>query len=220
MKEVTLKLAEIQQNLKAGKNQKNDFGGYKYRSCEDILEAVKPLLGECTITITDDMKELHGRVYVESTATFTDGIGYITVKAFAREALSKKGMDEAQITGSASSYARKYALNGLLLIDDSKDADTQDNRNTPTPVEQKHEAKLKGMNDAYSANKKSIDYIKASIAANEHSSAAEAMAELDESTRMALNVAPSRGGIWTLEEVEFFKSEDYAKARADYFKSK
>jgi len=113
MKEVTLKLAEIQQNLKAGKNQKNDFGGYKYRSCEDILEAVKPLLGECTITIADNMKELAGRVYVEATASFTDGLNTISVKAFAREALSKKGMDEAQITGSASSYARKYALNGF-----------------------------------------------------------------------------------------------------------
>jgi len=182
------------------------------------------LLGDFTITLTDDIKEIAGRVYVESTASFTGGLvagtGTIKVKAFAREALSKKGMDEAQITGSASSYARKYALNGLLLIDDSKDADTQDNRKTLTPAEQKHEAKLKGMNDAYLANKDSIDYIKASIAANEHSSAAEAMAELDESTRMALNVAPSKGGIWTLEEVQFFKSEDYAKARDTYFEGK
>ena len=129
-------------------------------------------------------------------------------------------MDEAQITGSASSYARKYALNGLLLIDDSKDADTQDNSNTLTPAEQKHEAKLKAMNDAYWANKDSVDCIKAAILNSTYDVAAEAMAELDESTRIALNVAPSKGGIWTIYEVEFFKSEDYAKARADYFKSK
>jgi len=217
MKEVTLKLSKIQQNLKAGKNQKNEFGGYKYRSCEDILEAVKPLLGECTITITDDMKELAGRVYVEATASFTDGSNTITVTAFAREALSKKGMDEAQITGAASSYARKYALNGLLLIDDNKDADTQDNRNTPTPAEQKHEAKLATMRRAYDDNKESVDYIKAAILNSNYSSAAKAMAELDEDTRTALNVAPSKGGIWTLEEVKFFNTADYAKARATYF---
>lgn len=220
MKAITSKLAEIQRNLVAGKNQKNTFGGYNYRSCEDILEAVKPLLGECTITITDEIKELGGRIYIEATAMFTDGDATITVRAFAREALSKKGMDEAQVTGAASSYARKYALNGLLLIDDSKDADTQDNRNTLTPEEQKDEAKLKKMNTAYYANKEAIDYIKAAISNLEYDAVAEAMVELGDATRLALNVAPSKGGIWTLKEVEFFKTESYANSKKRYFEGK
>ena len=121
------KLTEIQQNLKAPKNQFNDFGKYKYRSCEDILEAVKPLLNGCLLTISDEVVEVGGRVYIRATVTFSDGSDKINVTAYAREAEIKKGMDESQITGSASSYARKYALNGLFLIDDTKDADTMDN---------------------------------------------------------------------------------------------
>jgi len=120
-------LNKIQKELKVPKNQKNTFGGYSYRSCEDILEAVKPLLGEATLSLTDEMRELGGRVYVQATATLSDGENSVTVSAYAREAESKKGMDESQITGAASSYARKYALNGLFLIDDTRDADTQDN---------------------------------------------------------------------------------------------
>lgn len=126
------KLIEIQSKLKAPKSQTNSFGKYKYRSCEDILEALKPLLLEqsMSLTITDEMVEVGGRVYVKATATLRKvGIEEtISVSAFAREAEVKKGMDDSQITGSASSYARKYALNGLFLIDDTKDADTRDNR--------------------------------------------------------------------------------------------
>ena len=126
-------LTAIQAELKAPKNQLNKFGGYNYRSCEDILEAVKPLLKKhnCTMTITDSV-ECHGdRVYVCATVRFKDPSGNETeVRSYAREAASKKGMDDSQITGSASSYARKYALNGLYLIDDTKDADTRDNRQT------------------------------------------------------------------------------------------
>lgn len=121
------KLAAIQSRLHAPKNQKNTFGGYNYRSCEDILEAVKPLLDGLVLTITDEVTEVGGRIYVKATASLTDGKDAMTATAFAREAESRKGMDESQITGSASSYARKYALNGLLLIDDNKDADSQDN---------------------------------------------------------------------------------------------
>ena len=121
------KLAKIQQELHAPKGQRNNFGKYNYRSCEDILEAVKPLLGECIITISDDIREIGGRIYVESIATLSDGETAVVARGFAREPVSRKGMDDSQITGSASSYARKYALNGLLLIDDTKDADTRDN---------------------------------------------------------------------------------------------
>lgn len=118
----------IQQELKAPKGQYNSFGKYKYRSCEDIVEAVKPLLAKngCQLTLSDDMVEIGGRVYVKATATITDGKETEVVTAFAREPDQKKGMDESQITGTASSYARKYALNGLLLIDDTKDPDTDE----------------------------------------------------------------------------------------------
>lgn len=122
-----MKLNEIQKALKAPKNQYNSFGKYKYRNCEDILEAVKPLLGDSTLYISDEIVEIGGRVYVKATATFNDGKEVIKVSAFARESEIKKGMDDSQITGATSSYARKYALNGLFLIDDTKDADTMDN---------------------------------------------------------------------------------------------
>ena len=120
-------LNRIQKELKAPKNQRNNFGNYNYRSCEDILESIKPLLGPCVLTITDDIINLGNRFYVKSTASIQLGENRITVSAYAREAEVKKGMDESQITGSASSYARKYALNGLFCIDDTKDADTRDN---------------------------------------------------------------------------------------------
>lgn len=135
MNEFILKVAKIQQELKAPKNQLNRFGGYKYRSCEDILEAVKPLLGELVLTVRDDIVEVGGRVYVKATATITDGTNKIENTAFAREAESKKGMDESQITGASSSYARKYALNGLLCIDDTKDADATNTHEDKTPAE-------------------------------------------------------------------------------------
>lgn len=119
----------VQSQLKAPKNQRNDFGCFNYRSCEDILEAVKPLLkaeGLC-LTITDDIVMLGDRYYVKATATLSDGERSLPSQAFAREEASKKGMDGSQVTGTASSYARKYALNGLLAIDDSKDADALNN---------------------------------------------------------------------------------------------
>ncbi len=120
-------LIKIQKELKAPKNQYNSFGKYKYRNCEDILEAVKPLLGDATLVISDEIVQLGDRYYVKATATLTEGEASISATAYARETLDKKGMDEAQITGAASSYARKYALNGLFCIDDTKDADAQEN---------------------------------------------------------------------------------------------
>ena len=123
------KLIKVQSKLKSPKNQVNKFGGYKYRSCEDIFESVKPLLAEegLLLTVSDEMVAVTDRVYVKATATVTDPKEktYLSVSAFARESATRKGMDDSQITGSASSYARKYALNGLFLIDDTKDADTQ-----------------------------------------------------------------------------------------------
>lgn len=125
MKEINAILASIQKNLRAPKNQYNKFGQYSYRSCEDILEALKPLTSElgATITISDEMVEVGGRIYVKATATLRCGEESVFTTAYAREAETKKGMDESQITGATSSYARKYALNGLFAIDDNKDAD-------------------------------------------------------------------------------------------------
>ena len=132
-KELAGKLVNIQQCLNAPKSQFNAFGKYKYRNCEDILEAVKPLLNGSILTISDELINVGDRYYVQATAKLELGEEYFFATAFAREAESKKGMDEAQITGSASSYARKYALNGLFLIDDNKDPDTRDNSN-PQPT--------------------------------------------------------------------------------------
>ena len=123
------KLAEIQYRLKAPKGQYNSFGKYKYRSAEDILEAVKPhlLMHNCMLFLSDEVVAIGNRIYVKATATITNADGFSVVNtAFAREEEDKKGMDGCQITGTASSYARKYALNGLFLIDDTKDADTDE----------------------------------------------------------------------------------------------
>ena len=136
------KLMNIQQELKAPKGQKNSFGGYSYRSCEDILEAVKPLLAKykCVLTLNDKLVQIGERYYVEATASITDvesGTGNLVYNtAYAREEESKKGMDASQLTGATSSYARKYALNGLFAIDDTKDADT-DEYQKQTKIEKK-----------------------------------------------------------------------------------
>ena len=132
MNELNKKLAAIQKDLKAPKSQVNDFAHFNYRSCEDILEAVKPLLKDLALTLSDEIVSTGDRYYVRATAVLSDGETSIITNAFAREASEKKGMDEAQITGSASSYARKYALNGLFAIDDTKDADTRDNTKEET----------------------------------------------------------------------------------------
>lgn len=137
-------LIAIQSELKAPKSQFNKFGGYKYRKAEDILEAVKPLLAKqkCTLTITDDVVLIGNRIYVKATATIKNEKGECeTTTGWAREEETKKGMDGSQITGASSSYARKYALNGLFAIDDNADSDTtndgqhqaeQQQANTPT----------------------------------------------------------------------------------------
>lgn len=148
------KISDIQQKLKAPKGQYNAFGKYKYRSLEDILEAVKPLLGSATLIIEDEIIEIAGRVYVKATATLRDGEESVSATAYAREPEIKKGMDESQITGSSSSYARKYALNGLFLIDDSKDADSQDNSKSGDAIEKVSTIKtIADLEKHYKANK-------------------------------------------------------------------
>ena len=126
--DVYKKLLAVQAELKAPKGQYNSFGKYKYRSCEDILEAVKPILAKvgATLVVGDELLIMGERYYIKATATFMDAEtgDKVTNTAYAREEASKKGMDGSQITGTASSYARKYCLNGLFLIDDTKDADT------------------------------------------------------------------------------------------------
>lgn len=136
---LTQKVGDIQHKLKAPKGQYNSFGKYNYRSCEDILEGVKPLLKEhnLALLIDDEIVQIGERYYVKATAKITDGREFVSATAYAREPDTKKGMDESQITGATSSYARKYALNALLCIDDTKDADTMDN--SKKPVQQTQE---------------------------------------------------------------------------------
>lgn len=136
---LTQRVGDIQHKLKAPKGQYNSFGKYNYRSCEDILEGVKPLLKEhnLALLIDDEIVQIGERYYVKATAKITDGREIVSATAYAREPDTKKGMDESQITGATSSYARKYALNALLCIDDTKDADTMDN--SKKPVQQTQE---------------------------------------------------------------------------------
>lgn len=140
------KLAAIQNELKVPKNQTNTFGNYKYRSCEDIVEAVKPLCEkhEVLLTLSDEVVAVGDRTFVKATATLAglevgdEGLPYSLVEVYgwAEIATEKKGMDVAQITGAASSYARKYALNGLFAIDDTKDADATNKHETQLPKEE------------------------------------------------------------------------------------
>lgn len=138
-------LVKIQSELKAPKGQFNKFGNYKYRSCEDILESVKPLCVKygCELTLTDEIVLIGERYYVKATAQVRCGDEVVGTTALARESEAKKGMDDSQITGTASSYARKYALNGLFLIDDTKDADTNENHMQTNQKSDKTTAKAK-----------------------------------------------------------------------------
>ncbi|MGM5532516.1 ERF family protein [Mixta calida] len=142
-KQFYARLAEIQRTLNAPKNQYNSFGKYKYRSCEDILEGVKPLLNGLFLSISDEVVLIGDRYYVKATAMITDGDASHTATALAREEESKKGMDSAQVTGATSSYARKYCLNGLFGIDDSKDADTDEHKNQQASAKPQQQSKPK-----------------------------------------------------------------------------
>ena len=153
MSNIYEKLNKIQVEFKCGKNQTNKFGGYQFRSCSDILEAVKPLLEKhkVVLTVTDEILLIGERFYVKATATVhdTEGEGSVSASAYAREGESQKGMSEAQLTGSTSSYARKYALNGLFSIDDVRDDDstnthgaTSNSSKTPSKVSEKQIKRL------------------------------------------------------------------------------
>lgn len=162
--QISKALIAIQSELKAPKNQYNSFGKYKYRSAEDILEAVKPLLKthNANLYMSDEIIAVADRIYLKTTATFTDNDGNtIQTSACARESLDKKGMDDSQITGTASSYARKYCLNGLFLIDDTKDADTDEYKQQTTAKKEEQDgrptfdeirAKLKTLDNSFKIN--------------------------------------------------------------------
>lgn len=159
MKNITQKLIKVQSELKAPKGQKNTFGNYNYRSAEDILEAVKPLLSEqgLLMTITDIIEQIGERYYIQAKVILTDGEDTVEVTGYARESLNKKGMDDSQITGTDSSYARKYAMNGLFLIDDTKDSDSNENRTerenrakkADVEAEREKQAKIAKLNAQY-----------------------------------------------------------------------
>jgi hypothetical protein len=205
------KLAAIQQNLKAPKGQRNDFGKYNYRSAEDILEAVKPLLGDLALTINDElifsgmledeivgagsnaMKVQTQRVYIKATITLSDGKESISTSAVARETSIKKGQDSSQTSGATSSYARKYALNGLFSIDDTKDSDST-NKHNEDKVSQlgtlESQAAPVSAPPAKRVSKKLMQDCMALViesqATDEHTLMNEALGELDENEKQKL----------------------------------
>ena len=158
------KLIQVQSELKAPKNQKNNFGGYQYRNCEDILESLKPLLlkHDLCMSISDDIIEVGARIYVKATVKVFDDFNEQIVSAFAREDEGKKGFDLSQLTGATSSYARKYALNGMFLIDDTKDSDAtnthgKEESKTPAPPSKSSISDLAKVKSALSgANRASV----------------------------------------------------------------
>ena len=155
------KLLNIQAELKAPKGQYNSYGGYNYRSCEDILESVKPLLkaNNCVLTISDELVNIGERYYIKATATLSsvEEIGVISNSAYAREPAEKKGADLSQITGACSSYARKYALNGLFCIDAQKDADTTNNGKKDAKATK---TQIKRLKELYTDIPAMLDYYK------------------------------------------------------------
>ena len=161
----------IQPELKAPKGQYNSFGKYKYRSCEDILEAAKPILAKhnTALTLSDELVLIGDRYYIKATATLIAAEGSISTTAYAREDETKKGMDGSQITGTASSYARKYALNGLFCIDDTKDDDTDENHNEQqnrAAAQQRANTQHKGTVEINNPTAADIDAHAAGTAAN------------------------------------------------------
>ena len=195
MSDLIKKLSEIQRKLKAPKGQYNSFAKFNYRSCEDILEAVKPLLGELVLTIDDEVIAVGGRVYIKATAALSgDGSTAILSSAVAREAETKKGMDEAQITGSASSYARKYALNGLFCIDDNKDPDVE-------PVTDDRFDNLKLHQEKVRDHFTSVYAVKQALCDEAVEEAIQAWFEIPkEDRRILIGIAPRNGGIFTTAE--------------------
>lgn len=152
-------LAHIQASVKAPKGQFNSFGKYKYRSAEDIMEAVKPVINSLGyhLILTDEIVMIGTRYYLKATAKLTNGVNLYVSEAFAREEESKKGMDGAQVTGAASSYARKYALSGLFALDDTKDADATNTHEDTWETEIKNCKTLNELTELYNQNKTQVD---------------------------------------------------------------
>ena len=205
------KLAKIQQNLKAPKGQKNKFGNYNYRSCEDILQAVKPLLGDLSLTLSDEIifsgmleDEIVAvgvsvktqRVYIKATATLSNGTDTLTATAYAREASVKKGMDSSQLTGATSSYARKYCLAGLFAIDSEAERDSDSTNKHDEDKTVVIDMTLEGLAETVSAppakrvSKKLMQDLMALVieseSTGEHTVMNEALAELDENEKQKL----------------------------------
>jgi len=205
-------LHKIQKELKVGKGNRNDFGKYNYRNCSDILEAVKPLMPEgFYVTLSDDIVMIGDRYYVKAIASLTDGQTAFTVQAFARESFDKKGMDDSQITGATSSYARKYALNGLFAIDDTKDADGMDN----TDHKSKNDQSVKDDMIYQAVVDKHLDSlvcIRDALKIEDYSTAKEAWLELDQETQIKLWKAPKHGGWFTTAERTQMKSNSWSAA--------
>lgn len=203
-------LINIQQSLNAPKERRNEFGKYNYRSAEDILKAVKPLLLEngCVLLLSDDVKEMGGRIYVEATATLVnqDGVTF-SVKGLAREEETKKGMDASQITGTASSYARKYALNGLFAIDDGVDADRLNTSPQYTEKAQKGgKAEKASQAESGEVNPSAADGSSPKTGAQSEVSIAEAVAEM-----YATNSYNEVVACWN-KYPQFRKVEEFKKA--------
>ena len=220
------KLAKIQQNLKAPKGQKNKFGNYNYRSCEDILQAVKPLLGDLSLTLSDEIifsgmleDEIVAvgvsvktqRVYIKATATLSNGTDTLTATAYAREASVKKGMDSSQLTGATSSYARKYCLAGLFAIDSEAERDSDSTNKHDEDKTVVIDMTLEGLAETVSAppakrvSKKLMQDLMALVieseATGEHTVMNEALAELDENEKQKL------WGQCTGKQQEFIRSK-------------
>ena len=245
------KLADIQQVLKAPKGQRNNFGKYDFRSCEDILKAVKPLLGDLSLTLSDELvfsgmleDEIVAagvtvktqRVYIKATATLSNGTDTITATAYAREASVKKGMDSSQLTGSTSSYARKYCLSGLFSIDSEADSDVtnkhDEDKTIVIDMTNDLEMSLEGMasqsantepnmsleeanivyNDLATKHSKTIECVKVGIESGEITTAAEAWFELTEDDQMGLWKAYSKGGVFTTEEQKLIRTTEFKEA--------
>lgn len=212
MKNLNDKLAAIQVNLNAPKGQRNNFGNYNYRSCEDIVEAVKPLLNGLSLIISDEMVNIGDRYYVKATAGITDGEHKITATAFAREPDGRKGMDDAQVTGATSSYARKYALNGLFAIDDQADADTQDNSQAISGKKSTKTApKSQNLSDGLL---QSVKAISDALSGGDLSVAQEAWSELSDDEKKLVWLAPSKGGHFTTAEKKIMQSKEFRTANS------
>lgn len=206
-------LHDIQTRLKVGKDNRNEFGKYNYRNCADILEAVKPLLPEgYSLTLSDDMVMVGDRYYIKATALLSNGTDAFSVTAFARESFDKKGMDDSQITGATSSYARKYALNGLFAIDDTKDADSMDN----SDHKGKNDADVRETMEYQAVVEKHLDSlvcIRDALKVEDYSTAKEAWNEVDNDVKLKLWKAPRAGGWFTTKERAQMKSNEWHAAQ-------